>query len=63
MRDATLAEVFLGQDIARDLAPAGRHLDLFGLENQGAIGIADLTRGDAELDLFVNIFARFGEAT
>ena len=45
--DAGLAEVFLGEDIAGDLRPAGRDLDVLLREHHRAVGIADLARGRA----------------
>ena len=41
-RDPGLAEIFLGEDVAGDLAPFGRHLDPLGLEHDRAVGVADL---------------------
>ena len=50
-RDAGLAEVFLGEDIAGDLRPAGRDLDILLREHHRAVGVADLARGRAVRDL------------
>ena len=41
-RHPGFAEIFLGNDVAGDLAPFGRHLDSLGLEDDRAIGIANL---------------------
>jgi hypothetical protein len=49
-RDAGLAEVFLGDDVGRYLAPAGWNLDAFQAEHDGAVGIANLAGGGPELD-------------
>ena len=45
--NAGLAEVFLGKDIAGDLRPAGRDLDVLLREHHRAVGVADLARGRA----------------
>ena len=60
-RDARLAEVFLGDDIARNLAPLGRDLAVVELEDDLAIGIANLRGGQAELDLAIGVVAGFRE--
>ena len=49
-RHAGLAQVFLREDVAGDLAPIGRDLDSLGREHDRAVGIADLAGGDAERD-------------
>ena len=59
-RDAGLAEIFLGEDVARDLAPGGGHVDLVELEDDRAVGVPDLALGRPELDALVGAFARFG---
>ena len=61
-RHAGLAQVFLGQDVAGDLAPLGRHLDPLGREDDGAVRVADLARGRAEADRFVGVPTFLGEA-
>ena len=50
---AGLAEIFLRQHIAGDLAPAFGHFDAVLGEDDGAVGIADLAAGVAERDAFV----------
>src|SRR5262249_41221700 len=49
-RDAGLAEIFLRQHVGGDLRPEARHLDLVGMEHDRAVGIANLARGQPELD-------------
>ena len=49
-RDAGLAEIFLGEDVARDLAPGGGHVDAVELEDDRAVGVPDLALGRPELD-------------
>ena len=50
---ARLAEIFLRQHIAGDLAPAFRHLDAVLGEDDGAVRVADLAGGGAEGDALV----------
>src|SRR5262249_45605225 len=61
-RHAGFAEIFLRQDVGRDLAPVLRHGEVLEPEDDGAIGIADFRRGAAERNFLVRRFARLGEA-
>ena len=54
-RNARLAEVLLGEDIAGDLRPRRRHLDVVLAEDDGAVGIADLAARGAEGDAVVGV--------
>ncbi len=54
-RNAGLAEILLRQDIAGDLAPIGRDIDVGELENDRAVGIANLAGGFAEFDAVVGV--------
>ena len=49
-RHAGLAEILLGDDVARHLAPRRGHLDVVQLEDDGAIRVADFTACRPELD-------------
>ena len=49
-RNAGLAEIFLRQHVAGDLAPARRDIDVFQTEHDGTVGIANLTGGLPEFD-------------
>src|SRR6185437_14735480 len=62
-RNAGFAEVFLRQDIARDLAPLGGDFAIGEMEDARAIGIPDLAGGEPEGDVLVRIFPRDGETT
>src|SRR3546814_9093498 len=62
-RQAALAEILLGEDVAGHLRPGARHLDVLGAEYQGTVGVTDLARGPAELDPVVNFGASFRETT
>ena len=62
-RNAALAEVLLRQDVAGDLAPVGRHLDVRLLKHHRAVGVADFARRFAESDRLVDIFALLGEVS
>ena len=60
-RNAGLAEIFLRDHIAGNLAPAGGHFHLVQPEYGGAVGIADLrARGD-EFELGICILTCLGE--
>ena len=61
-RDAGLAEVFLGEDVGRDLAPLGRHLDAVLPEDDRAVRVADLADRQPERDLRIRRLARLGVA-
>ena len=61
-RDAGLAEIFLRQDVGRDLAELRGDIDSFQAEDDRAVGIADLARRLAELDRVICAFASFGVA-
>ena len=61
-RDAGLAEVFLGEDVGRDLAPLGRHLDAVQPEDDRAVRVADLADRQPERDLRIRRLARRGVA-
>ena len=50
---AGLAEILLRQHVGGDLRPERRHLDVVGAEHHRAVGIADLARGQPELDVRV----------
>ena len=41
-RHAGATEILLGEDVRRDLRPLGRHVDVLQLEDDRAVGIADL---------------------
>src|SRR5207302_4662408 len=62
-RDAGLAQIFLGEDVAGDLAPLGRDLDSLGGEDDRSIGVADLAGGTAEGDGLIRITAGRGKTT
>ena len=62
LRHAGLAEVLLREDVARHLAPGGRHLDVRRAEHHGPVRIADLADGEAELDVRIGRLAVLGEA-
>ena len=48
---AGLAEILLRQNVGRDLRPEFRHLDIVELEDDRAVRILDLARGQPELDV------------
>ena len=50
---ARFAEIFLGQDIACHLAPSGRHVNAFQLEDDRSVRITDFARRLAEFDIRV----------
>ena len=56
-RDAGLAEIFLGEDVARHLAPGGGHLDVVQLEDDRAVRVPDLALGGPEFDSPIGAFA------
>ncbi len=60
--DAGLAEILLGDDVGRDLAPASRHVDAVEREHHGPVGIADLALRRAELQRGVGRLVGCGEA-
>ncbi len=62
-RHAGLAEIFLGEDVARHLAPLRRHLDVGLMEHARAVGIADLAGGGSKRDAVIGILTRHGEPT
>ena len=62
-RHARLPQVFLGEDVAGDLAPLGRHLDSLGGEHDRSVGVADLAGGAAESDGLIGITAGRGKTT
>ncbi len=62
-RHARLAEIFLREDVARDLAPERGHLDVGLVEDARAVGVADLARRRAERDAVIGLLARNREAT
>jgi hypothetical protein len=47
-RNPGLAEILLGQHVGRHLAPGFRHLDVLEPEDDGAVRVADLARGEPE---------------
>src|SRR5262249_35186269 len=55
-------EIFLRQHVGGDLRPGGRHLDIVGMEHHRAVRVADLARGQAELDLRIRRLTLFGVA-
>ncbi len=59
---AGLAEIFLGQDVARHLAELRRHVDVGQSEDDRAVRVPDLAGRIAELDLRIRALARLGEA-
>ena len=62
-RHPGLAQIFLGQDVASDLAPLGRDLDSLGSEHDRPVGVADFAGGAAEGDAFVWIPPGRGKTT
>ncbi len=60
---AGLAEIFLCDDIAGNLAPSGRHFDLIQTENDLAIRIANLGAGGFEVQRSVGVLTGGGEFT
>ena len=61
-RHAGLAEILLREHVGGDLRPGRRHLDIVGVEHHRAVRIADLARGQAELDVRVGRLAFLGVA-
>src|SRR5208283_1891011 len=61
-RDAGLAEIFLRQHVGGDLRPLLRHFDVVGMEDDGAVRIADLAGGEPEDDVRVWRLSLFGIA-
>src|SRR6516164_3983763 len=57
-RHPRLTEVLLGEDVGGDLAPLRRYLDPLGLEDDGAVGIADLASGRPERNRRVRVLPR-----
>ncbi|CCC97391.1 protein of unknown function [Azospirillum baldaniorum] len=62
-RNAGLAEVLLGQDVAGDLAVILGNLDVRLLEDHRAVRVADLARRAAEAESGVSILTLFRETT
>ena len=62
-RHTRLAQIFLGENVGGHLAPFRRHLDPFGLEEDGAVGIANLTDRRPERNRRVGILTSLGEPT
>ncbi len=52
-RYARLAEIFLGQHVARHLAPRLGNLDVVLLENHRSVGVTDLALGGAERNALI----------
>ena len=61
-RHAGLAEIFLRQHVGGDLRPRRRHLDIVGMEDDRAVRVADLARGEAETDIRVGRSSLYGVA-
>ncbi len=61
-RHAGFAEIFLRQHVGGDLRPLLRHFDVLGVEDDGTVRIADLARGQTELDVRVGRLSLFGVA-
>ena len=57
LRHARLAEIFLRQDVAGDLAELGRHVDAGEAEDHRTVGVLDLACRLAELDRMVGALA------
>src|SRR6185312_11974331 len=60
-RHAGLAEIFLRQHVGGDLRPLLGHLDVVGMEDDGAVRIADFARGEAKHDVRIRRLSGFGE--
>jgi hypothetical protein len=60
--DAGFAEIFLRQHIGGDLRPLLRHFNVFGMEDDGTVRIADLARRETERDAGVWRLSLFGVA-
>ena len=60
--DAGLAEIFLRQNVGRDLRPEFRNLDIVELEDHRAVRVADLAGGKPELDARVGRLSVLGIA-
>src|SRR6185437_14294936 len=60
-RHAGFAEIFLRQHIGGDLRPLHGYLDVVGMEDDGAVGIADFARGQVEHDVRIRRLSGFGE--
>ena len=56
---AGLAEIFLREHVAGDLAPGGGNFDAVLGENGRAVGIADFALGLPEFDVLIGRLARF----
>ena len=61
--DARLAEIFLGENVARNLAPLRRDLKAVQAEHGGTIRIADFARGRAKGNALIGAVPLDGEAT
>ena len=61
-RHAGFAEIFLRQHVGGDLRPLLRHFDVLGVEHDGTVRIADLARGQTEVDVRVGRLSLFGVA-
>src|SRR6185437_11152665 len=61
--NARLAEIFLGQHVARHLAPAFGNLDVGLLENHRSVRVSDLAGGVAERDALIGRGVFDGELT
>jgi hypothetical protein len=59
--DAGLSEVFLRDDIGRDLAPGRGDGDVFEFEDHRTVGVTNLARGRAELDARIAILIGLSE--
>ena len=60
-RHAGLAEIFLGEDVGRDLGELRRHVDVVEPEHDRAVRVADLRKRLAELDLRIGRLTGLGE--
>ena len=60
-RHALAAEIFLGEHVARHLAPGGRNLDVLLAEDDRAVGIADFAGRLAEGDPLIGVGLALGE--
>ena len=60
--DAGLAEIFLGENVAGDLRPSRRHLNIVTLEHHRPVRVADFAAGRGEGDSRVGIPTGSGES-
>ena len=63
LRDPGLAEIFLRENVGRDLGELRRHVDVGQPEDDGAVRVADLADRLAEFDPAIGARVRLGETT